>query len=169
VFSGKERPADLRGIFSNAAVLWSALPSECPKNPYLNCGHIDLVFSKSLLGLFKITENPEKERRLNIAAYSRNDGQRRGMARVFAEAGGNKVTFLITSVSNESGGARRLRVKRKFMDGTEEIFQVTKDGIFTAVLDELAGLHKMAIKETDKALFCGACTTKVNGLPGSKI
>lgn len=169
---GKERPTDLRGVFSGAAVLWSKLPSECSKNPHLSCGHAEMVLPAPLLKLFDITANPQISRRLNLSVYSQNDGHNRGMARIFAEVDGAKAVFIITSTGGGENDARRLSVQREFGDGTGDIIQVKdgkRDGFVMEALDELVGLKQGKMGETNKELLCGSCAAKVNGLPGSII
>jgi hypothetical protein len=172
VIFGKERPTDLRGVFSEAAVLWSKLPSECSRNPHLSCGHLDLVLSASLLNLFDIQENQGDLRRLNLSVYSQNDGHNRGMARVFAEVGKAKAVFIITSTGGGEDGARRLTLQRDFGDGTGDITQVKdgkKDGFVLKALNDLVGLKQEQMRSTDRELLCGSCSAKVNGLPGSIV
>jgi len=172
VFFGKERPAELRGVFSSAAVLWSSLPSECSRNQLLNCGYIDTQLSKPLLRLFEIEDLQSQVHRLNISVYSQNDGHGRGMARIFAEAEGVKVTFLITSAGGEETSARRLTLQRDFSDGTADTIRVKdakKDGFILEALEELVDLHRKGLKGVNKDLLCGSCPAKIDGLPGSIV
>ncbi len=167
---GKERPADLRGVFSNAAAFWSGLPSKCSKNEYLNCGNIDLVLPEPLLRLFEIKTDVLKTRQLRISVYSLNDGYGRGMARIFAEVEGVKATFQITSMGGGDGDVRRLNVQREFSDGRVNAVQVKsrkRDGFFLAALNELVGLKTKDAYQTEKDLLCRSCPAKINGLPGS--
>ena len=169
---GKERPTDLRGVFSGAAVLWSKLPSECSRNPHLSCGQMEMILPEPLLKLFDITVNPQVSRRLVLSVYSQNDGHNRGMARIFAEVGGAKIVFIITSTGGGENDARRLTVQRDFGDGTGDIIQVKdgrRDGFVMEALDELVGLNRGKMEGLDKELLCGSCAAKVNGLPGSII
>jgi len=172
VFFGKERQVELRGVFSSAAVLWSSLPTECSRNRMVNCGYVDTVFSRPLLRLFEINENPGEVRRLNLSVYSQNDGHGRGMARVFADTNGVKVTFLITSTGGEEASARRLTLQRDFGDGTADTIRVkdaTKDGFVLEALDELVELHRKGIRKINQDLLCGSCSAKIDGLPGSVV
>jgi hypothetical protein len=172
VIFGKERPTDLRGVFSGAAVLWLKLPSICEDKPFFNCGHIDMVLSKPLQQLFSISENPEASRRLNLSVYSHNDGANRGMARIFAEVESTKVVFVITSTGGGDGDSRRLILQRDFGDGTGDMIQVKdgkKDGFVIKALTELVGLKKGKMKGMDKDLLCRTCAAKVNGLPGPVV
>lgn len=170
MFFGKERPTDLRGVFSEAAVLWSKLPSECSKNLHLSCGHLDMVLPGPLLHLFDITTDPQATRRLNLSVYSQNDGHNRGMARIFAEVGQARAVFIITSTGGGEHEARRLTLQRDFGDGTGDIIQVKdgkRDGFVMEALSELVGLKRGKMQKTDE-LLCRSCAAKVNGLPGSK-
>jgi len=172
VIFGKERPADLRGVFSSATFFWSDLPSECSKNRYLNCGVADLVLPKGLLELFGIKTNTQMKRRLKLSVYSLNDGHNRGMARVFAEVDGATAIFQITSTGGEVHDAKRLVVRRDFPDGTGDTIQVRegkKDGFVIKALDELTAIRRKVLKETDKELECGSCPAKINGLPGTIV
>ena len=170
---GKERTVDLRGVYSDAAVLWLKLPSGCRlKNRYLNCGYIDTVLSEPLLKLFDIQTDLEAKRRLIISVYSLNDSHNRGMARVFAEVGDTRVVFSITSTGGGENDARRLTLERDYGDGTGDIIQVKdgkRDGFVIKALSELADLEKGDLKRTDGDLLCWSCTAKVNGLPGSVV
>ena len=130
------------------------------------------MFPKPLLRLFDIQENPAEVRRLNLSVYSQNDGHGRGMARIFAETNGVKVTFLITSTGGEETSGRRLTLQRDFGDGTADTVRVkdaNKDGFVLEALDELVDLHRKGIQKIDQALLCGSCAAKIDGLPGSVV
>lgn len=170
IFGGKE--VDLRGVYSEAAVLWSRLPSRCSKNDYINCGQVDLVLSAPLLELFDIHANPKITRRLNVSVYAQNDGYNRGMARIFADVNGAKVVFQVTSAGSGDKDARRLSVYRELPGKAPDTIQVKgkrKDRFVLAAFEELVHLRKMAMGETDKDLLCGSCPAKVNGLPRPKV
>lgn len=167
-----EREVDLRGVYSEAAVLWSRLPSKCSKNEYINCGQVDMVLSAPLLELFGIQANPKVTRRLNISAYAQNDGHSRGVARIFADVDGARVIFQVTSAGSGDKDARRLSVYRELPGKAPDTIQVKgkrKDRFVLVAFEELVHLRKMAMGETDKDLLCGSCTAKVNGLPRPKV
>jgi hypothetical protein len=169
---GGERLTDLRGVFSGAAVLRTALPSECSKNPYLNCGYIEMVLPKSVLTLFDIRDNPQEIRRLNLTVYSQLDGYGRGVARVYAAVDGKKASFSITSTGGGDNDPKRLTLEREFGDGTGDIIQIKgtkKDKDILKAFKKLVELHRRKMQAIDKNLLCRTCSAKINGLPGAVV
>jgi len=175
VLKESENRPFLRGIYVEAALLGTALPTDCLEENGATCGTVKLKLSRNLLSFFDIEDAPEKERQIRLSVLA-NNGNSLALAYIFAETEGVQVIFSVRSLNqkNKDGSVReeerKLRVERQFSDGTGKINDIkSADKILQAYKEIISIWKTTAIERTEAPLLCGSCPAKVNGLPRTII
>jgi len=175
VLGERERKAQFSGIYVDAALLRTALPTDCLEKNGTTCGTVSLKLSKNLLDFFEIEDEPEKERQIKLFVRAVNRDSL-AVALVFAQTGEVRAIFSIKSLNqrNEDGSIReeerKLWVERQFSDGTGRVEDVQSANKLFLAYKELVELWKNStIQKTDIYLLCGTCPAKIDGLPRTII
>lgn len=170
-----ERSAELNGIYSKAAVLWTSLPTDCERQAGINCGIVNVRLSKTLLNFFRITENPEVTREVRISVHDQpvdGNGNDR-VAKIFVLVEGKKVVFTAKSERASNSGApeltRDLLVERDLGHGMVLSEHVSKRGPMLDAFDQIVEFTSLEKLPVEPWLLCRTCPAQIDGLPGPVV
>lgn len=167
----KERDHHLNGIYSKAAVLWTALPRDCPDKVGVNCGTIEITLSRVLLNFFEIKSEPQRPRLLSIVVEDLGTDDEQRVSKLSVAIDNTRAVFTARSsdLGNDNGNlpvrSRQLMVEREFPDGTGDREFIRGSGLFLAAFNEIVAINWKNIQPTDRDLLCRSCPAQIDRLP----